>query len=203
MFCILHKIMFYIIGLGNPGEEYKNSRHNTGVLSVLHFAKKNDMKIFNADKKIRAIVSIGKIGKEKIMLILPQTFMNKSGLSAGVIVTSRKKAENLIVVYDDLDMPLGKFKISFGRGSGGHKGVESVARAVKTKDFIRVRVGIAPSTPSGKIKKPKGEKDTINFILGNFSKKEIDILKKVFKNITEALELIIKEGRAKAMNVYN
>jgi len=195
--------MFYIIGLGNPGEEYKNSRHNTGVLSVLHFAKKNDMKIFNADKKIRAIVSIGKIGKEKIMLILPQTFMNKSGLSAGVIVTSRKKAENLIVVYDDLDMPLGKFKISFGRGSGGHKGVESVARAVKTKDFIRVRVGIAPSTPSGKIKKPKGEKDTINFILGNFSKKEIDILKKVFKNITEALELIIKEGRAKAMNVYN
>ncbi|PIT96711.1 aminoacyl-tRNA hydrolase [Candidatus Campbellbacteria bacterium CG10_big_fil_rev_8_21_14_0_10_35_52] len=151
--------MFYIIGLGNPGEEYKNSRHNTGVLSVLHFAKKNDMKIFNADKKIRAIVSIGKIGKEKIMLILPQTFMNKSGLSAGVIVTSRKKAENLIVVYDDLDMPLGKFKISFGRGSGGHKGVESVARAVKTKDFIRVRVGIAPSTPSGKIKKPKGEKD--------------------------------------------
>jgi len=195
--------MFYIIGLGNPGEEYKNSRHNTGVLSVLHFAKKNDMKIFNADKKIRAIVSIGKIGKEKIMLILPQTFMNKSGLSAGVIVTSRKKAENLIVVYDDLDMPLGKFKISFGRGSGGHKGVESVARAVKTKDFIRVRVGIAPSTPSGKIKKPKGEKDIINFILGDFSKKEIDILKKVFKNITEALELIIKEGRAKAMNVYN
>ena len=203
MFCILRKIMFYIIGLGNPGEEYKNSRHNTGFLSVEHFAKKNDMKVFNADKRIKAIVSMGKIGKEKTMLILPQTFMNKSGLSAGKVIISGKKAENLIVIYDDLALPFGKFRISFGRGSGGHKGAESVARAVKTKDFIRVRIGIAQSTLSGKIKKMKSEKDIINFILGDFSKKEIFMLKTVFKNVTGALEIIIKEGRAKAMNIYN
>ena len=129
--------------------------------------------------------------------------MNKSGLSLKPIITSTKKAESLIVIYDDLDMPLGKFKISFGRGSGGHKGVESIARSIKTKDFIRIRVGIAPTTPSGKIKKPKGEQKIIDFILGDFKKPEIEKLKKVFKKVNEALEVIIEEGRSKAMNEFN
>jgi PTH1 family peptidyl-tRNA hydrolase len=129
--------------------------------------------------------------------------MNKSGLSLKPIIVSKKKAENLIVIYDDLDMPLGKIKISFGRGSGGHKGVESIARSIKTKEFIRIRVGIAPATPSGKIKKPKGEEKIIDFILGGFKKKETEMLKKVFKKVNEALEVIIKEGRQKAMNEFN
>jgi PTH1 family peptidyl-tRNA hydrolase len=195
--------MFYIVGLGNPGEEYENTRHNTGALAVESFAKKNKFESFDTDKKLRAFTSVGKIGKEKIQLILPQTFMNKSGLSLKPIIVSKKKAENLIVIYDDLDMPLGKIKISFGRGSGGHKGVESIARSIKTKEFIRIRVGIAPATPSGKIKKPKGEEKIIDFILGGFKKKETEMLKKVFKKVNEALEVIIKEGRQKAMNEFN
>ena len=85
--------------------------------------------------------------------------MNKSGLSLKSAITNKKKAENLVVIYDDLDIPLGKFKISYGRGSGGHKGVESIARSIKTKDFIRIRVGIAPATPSGKVKSPKASKN--------------------------------------------
>ena len=185
--------MFYIVGLGNPGEEYENSRHNTGALSVQSFAKKNKFVFFETEK----------MGKEKIMLILPQTFMNKSGLSLKPLITSKKKAENLVVIYDDLDMPLGKFKISFGRGSGGHKGVESIARSIKTKDFIRIRVGIAPATPSGKIKKPKGEQKILDFILGDFKKPELEKLKKVFKKVNEAIEVIVKDGRAKAMNEFN
>lgn len=195
--------MFYITGLGNPSEEYKNTRHNTGALAVEDFSKKNKLPLFEFDKKLKGLVSSGKVGKEKITLILPQTFMNKSGDSLKTIITNKKKAENLIVIYDDLDIPLGKFKISFGRGSGGHKGVESVVRSIKTKDFIRIRIGIVPSTPSGKLKKPVGEKKIIDFILGDFSKKEMDTLKKVFKNTNEAITAIIKDGRAKAMNRFN
>ncbi|HJL55802.1 MAG: aminoacyl-tRNA hydrolase [Candidatus Pacebacteria bacterium] len=191
--------MFYIVGLGNPREEYENTRHNTGALAVENFAKKSDFPAWNTDKKLSALVTESKVSK----LILPQTFMNKSGNSLKLLITSKKKAENLIVIYDDLDMPLGKLKISFGRGSGGHKGVESIVRAIKTKDFIRIRVGIAPATPSGKIKKPKGEKKIVDFILGNFSKKETETLKKVSGKVSEALEVIIKEGRAKAMNKFN
>jgi len=166
---------------------------------VENFAKKSDFPAWNTDKKLSALVTESKVSK----LILPQTFMNKSGNSLKLLITSKKKAENLIVIYDDLDMPLGKLKISFGRGSGGHKGVESIVRAIKTKDFIRIRVGIAPATPSGKIKKPKGEKKIVDFILGNFSKKETETLKKVSGKVSEALEVIIKEGRAKAMNKFN
>lgn len=195
--------MIYIAGLGNPGSEYKNSRHNTGALAVENFAKKNNLAFFDIDKKLNALVSVGKTGKEKIELILPQTFMNKSGNSLKPIITSKKKAENLIVVYDDLDMPLGKFKISFGRGSGGHKGIESITKAIKTKDFTRIRVGISPSTSRSEIKKPDGEQKIIDFILGDFSKKETEILKKVFRKTNEALETIIKEGRQKAMNNFN
>ena len=203
LFCGIYQFMFYIVGLGNPGEEYENSRHNTGALSVQSFAKKNDFSPWDTDKKLKALVSVDKIGKEKAELILPQTFMNKSGDSLKSLIISKKKAESLVVIYDDLDMPLGKFKISFGRGSGGHKGIESIARAIKTKDFIRIRIGISSSTPKGKIKKPKGEKKIIDFILGSFSKKETETLKKVFKKINEAISTIILEGRAKAMNKFN
>ncbi|MFQ5662039.1 MAG: aminoacyl-tRNA hydrolase [Candidatus Paceibacteria bacterium] len=185
--------MFYIVGLGNPGEEYENTRHNTGALIVENFANKNKFEAFKA----------GNIGKEKIELLMPQTFMNKSGTPLKPLITSKKKAENLIVIYDDLDIPLGKFKISFGRGSGGHKGIESIVRSIKTKDFIRIRVGISPVTPSGKIKKPKGEEKIKDFILGNFSKKETETFKKVLGKVNDALETIIKEGRAKAMNKFN
>lgn len=195
--------MFYITGLGNPFEEYKNTRHNTGALAVESFSKKNKFPLFEFDKKLKGLISLGKIGKEKVTLILPQTFMNKSGSSLKSFITNKKKVENLIVVYDDLDIPLGKFKISFGRGSGGHKGVESVVQAIKTKDFIRIRIGIASSTPTGKVKKPKGEQKIIDFILGDFKKQELEKLKKVFKTTNEVIETIIKEGRAKAMNKFN
>lgn len=195
--------MFYIIGLGNPGEEYKESRHNTGRIFVENFAKKNDFIAFEYSKKNNSLITEGKIRKEKVMIILPETFMNKSGSALKSIITSKKKAESLIVVYDDLDMPLGKLKISFGRGSGGHKGIESIARAIKTKDFVRIRVGISPTTSSGKIKKPKGESAIVDFIIGDFKKKELEIIKKTTKKVNSAIETIINEGRARAMNEFN
>lgn len=195
--------MYVIVGLGNPGVEYENSRHNTGRMLVEYFAKKQGFEAWNEDKKHKTLVSEGKVGKEKTILLLPETFMNKSGLSVKSFITSKKKAEQLVVIYDDLDLPLCKLKISFGRGSGGHKGIESVVRSIKTKDFIRIRVGITPTTPNGKLKKPKGDKKVHDFIIGVFKKAELEALKKVSKKVNFALETIILEGRQKAMNEFN
>ena len=195
--------MHYIVALGNPGEEYKNTRHNVGRIVLEEFFKKNDFSEWTLNKKLKALSSEGKIGKEKVLLIEPETFMNKSGLSLQPIITSKKKAEMLIVIHDDLDLPIGKFKISFNKSSGGHRGVESVIKAIKTEAFIRVRIGISPATPSGKLKKPKGEKEVGDFILGEFKKSEMETLKKISKKVATALEMIITEGREKAMGEFN
>lgn len=194
--------MHYIVGLGNPGEEYKLSRHNTGRIVLAEFIKTQKIEEPEFNKKLNALVAEGKIKKENFQIIMPETFMNKSGNSVKPLIKSKKGAENLIVVHDDLDIPLGKFKISFGKNSGGHKGVESIMRAVKTKDFIRIRVGISPSTPSGKIKKPEGKK-VIEHILGSFKSREIDILKKTSKKISLALESIILKELSRAMSAHN
>lgn len=195
--------MYVIVGLGNPGEEYELTRHNVGRIVLNSFAKKNVFSEWVSDKKTKALLSKGQMGKEKITLLEPETFMNKSGLSVKPLVTSVKKAEKLIVIYDDLDLAMGDFKISYNKNSGGHKGIESIIKTIKTKGFIRVRVGISPTTLSGKLKKPKGEDKVLNLIMKDFKKPDLDKLKKVSKEINEALEMIIKEGRARAMNKYN
>lgn len=183
--------MFAIIGLGNPGSEYENTRHNTGRMAVLIFAKKNDCDEIELDKKRKALKSECKIKKAVVLCLLPETFMNRSGNAAYAL-----KPKDVILLHDDLDLPLGTFKISYGRGSGGHKGVESMMRALKSKDFIRIRIGISPK------KKPEAKRIN-DFILKKFSPKETEILKKVFKKTSEAIEVAITDGLQKAMNLYN
>lgn len=195
---------YVLVGLGNPGVEYENSRHNTGRIILDSVAKRNKFTEFDKKKNINALVSDGKIGKDKVKIIFPETFMNKSGTSLKTLITSVKKAEKLIVVYDDLDLPLGEFKISFGRGSGGHKGIESVTRSVKTKNFLRIRVGISPAARGkAKVKKPKGEEKVIDFIMGSFKKNELDILESVSHQVDDALKVLISKGKDKAMNEFN
>jgi len=194
---------FVIAGLGNPGAEYIHTRHNAGRLAVEAFDNAQEFGGFVSDSKTKSDISKGKIGKHSVTLMLPNTFMNKSGTAVKGLVASVKAAENLVVVYDDIDLPFGSIKLSFSRGSGGHKGVESIIKAVKTKDFVRVRIGVAPTTPSGKIKKPQGEKKVHDFLLGEFKKKEEDAFKKIFKTTSAALEAIMTDGRIKAMNTFN
>jgi len=124
-------------------------------------------------------------------------------LSIKSLVSNKKQAEKLIVIYDDLDLALGEIKVSFNKGTGGHKGLESIVKTIKTKEFVRVRVGITPTTPSGKLKKPKGEQKVLDLLLKDFSKKDFEILKKTRTRIAKALDSIIIEGRAKAMNQFN
>ena len=176
--------MNIIFGLGNIGEEYKNTRHNAGVI------------ISNLVEK-----KIGDNKKYKFVEI--DNFMNNSGSTISYFVKNKKDLAHLIVIYDDIDLPLGKIKISFNRSSGGHNGVGNIIKVLKSEEFLRIRIGITPTTPTGKIKKPKGEDKILKFLLGEFKKEELDILKKVAKNVAEAIEVIEKESYQKAMTLYN
>ncbi len=182
--------MYYIVGLGNPGEKHKLNRHNAGRIVVQNFIKKEKFKDFEFNKKLNALISKGKYKKEKIITILPETFMNKSGFSLKPLIISKKKAKNLIVVHDDIDLGIGRFKISVGKNSGGHRGVESIIKNIKTKDFIRIRIGTSPVSLANKIKKPKGEK-LLDFLMDDFKPEEMEIIKKISKKIIAGLETII------------
>ncbi len=194
--------MSYIfLGLGNKGEEYENTRHNAGRIILELFVKKMGAE-WKMDKVLSAQKTKVEIGGKNTVLLLPELFMNVSGKSVAPLKLSEKKAAELVVLHDDVDLPVGSFKISFNRGSGGHKGVESVRRAIKTNAYIRIRIGICPTTPSGKMKKPSSEK-FLDFIVGDFKKDEMEKIKKASKEIFEALETIVLEGREMAMNKYN
>ena len=194
--------MRYIVGLGNPREEYEMTRHNAGRMAVLAFVKKEGIDPPEFDKKLKALVAKGEVGGEKIQIILPETFMNKSGDSLNPLALSVKKAENLVVVHDDIDLPLGKVKISFGKNSGGHKGVESVIKAVKTINFTRMRIGISSTHPKSLVKKPSGDK-FLDYIVGKFKPVEMAEMKKVAKKSAEALRVIVSDGTEKAMGEFN
>jgi PTH1 family peptidyl-tRNA hydrolase len=192
-----------IVGLGNPGEEYNATRHNTGRMAVEQLAKDNDFSPWKENSAAKATVAKGEAGKNAVTLVLPDTFMNKSGAAVLKFVKSMKAAEKMVVVYDDLDLAIGTMKVSYDRGSGGHKGIESIIRAVKTKKFTRVRIGISPATPSGKIKKPQGEDEVSEFILAKFKPADQTKLDIVFKKASEAIATIIAEGPGIAMNKFN
>jgi PTH1 family peptidyl-tRNA hydrolase len=174
-------MQWIIAGLGNPGVEYTGTRHNVG----------RDFLTALSDKI-----------PKKAKLVMPNVYMNNSGGPLRKLVPSKKAAERLIVVHDDLDLPLGKIKISYGSSAGGHNGVKSVIAALKTQYFIRIRIGISPSTPGGKLKKPDA-KDIVKFVLGTFKPTEQEKLKKVKKTVFEALEIILKDGVQQAMAKIN
>ncbi len=192
-----------IVGLGNPGGEYKNTRHNAGRLVLEEFRVAQNLPEREYKKTYQALVTKGEVGGKEVLLLEPETYMNDSGKSLVSLVKSKKQATQMIVIHDDIDLSLGTWKFSFNRGSGGQKGVESIAATLKTKEFIRVRVGILATTPTGKPKKPKGGEAVVKFVLGKFKEDEMVILKKVGKEITQALETLLTEGLDKAMNQWN
>ena len=195
--------MFTMVGLGNPGEEYKSTRHNTGRMILEWLAKKLVFSEWKEEGKLKALVATGKIGKAKVQFVLPNNFMNNSGKSVGPLIKSKKDLEKLVVIYDDLDLSIGSMKISFNKSSGGHNGLESIIKNVKSQEFVRIRVGISPHTPSGKIKKPSGEKPVIDFLMKDFKDSELADLKKLSKKIAEALECFVSDGKGKMMSLYN
>lgn len=188
--------MFLIVGLGNPGKKYQDTRHNIGFTTLVEFVKKNNFPDFQLSKKNGAEISENMLNNQKVVLIKPQTFMNNSGIVIKKIIRNLNfEVRNLIVVHDDIDLPLGKIRISKGRGAAGHKGVESIIKELGTKNFIRFRIGI--------INYKSGIKKTENFVLKKFTKKEEEVVKEVLEKTVEAIEFILKNGLEKAMSKFN
>jgi len=194
---------FIIVGLGNPGKEYEKTRHNAGRSAVALVAKQEGFDDFVFNKKANANVTKGVIGKEQATLVLPETFVNLSGKAVSAFIKSPKAAKNLLVVHDDLDLPLGTIKMVFGRGSGGHKGVESVMRAVKTKDFARIRIGISAAGKKNQAKKVEGEEKVIKHVIGKWKPGEEAVFKKVLKKVAEAIRMYATSGIESATQFAN
>lgn len=186
--------MILIVGLGNPGEKLKNTRHNIGREIAEALQKDAGLADFSFAKRWKAQIAEGKIDKEKIAILLPDTMMNKSGHAAGPTARFYKvKPKNIFIIHDDADIALGRAKLSWGKHSAGHKGVESVMRVLKTRDFWRFRIGIA-----GKRNIPAE-----NLVLKKFTPEETRTVKKIMKRTIAALNQAILQGPEKAMNEYN
>ncbi|WP_297286096.1 aminoacyl-tRNA hydrolase [uncultured Brachyspira sp.] len=183
-----------IIGLGNPGEEYKNHRHNIGFIIIDKLAQNLSLKFDNNKKK--SLFTRTKYNNTDIILLKPQTFMNLSGESAIYISKFfNVKTEDIIVVYDDMDIPFGTFRIKKGGSSGGHNGIKSLIAQLQTDDFIRVRVGIG---------RPSFGKKVNDYVLSSFSKSEREnIDNDLGENVIEAIKTILFESYTIAQNKYN
>ncbi|WP_295296010.1 aminoacyl-tRNA hydrolase [uncultured Brachyspira sp.] len=183
-----------IIGLGNPGEEYKNHRHNIGFIIIDKLAQNLSLKFDNNKKK--SLFTRTKLNNIDLILLKPQTFMNLSGESAIYISKFfNVKPEDIIVVYDDMDIPFGTFRIKKGGSSGGHNGIKSLIAQLQTDDFIRVRVGIG---------RPSFGKKVNDYVLSSFSKSEREnIDNDLGENVIEAIKTILFESYTIAQNKYN
>ncbi|MFH1837982.1 MAG: aminoacyl-tRNA hydrolase [Candidatus Kuenenbacteria bacterium] len=189
--------MKLIIGLGNPGKEYEKTRHNCGFMAIYNLQKtlNESFDDFKFNKKFDALISQGNFNGEKIILVMPQTFMNDSGKSVSALINYYKiNFEDLFVIHDDIDLLLGKIKISQNRSSGGQKGVQSIIDHLGTKNFIRFRIGI----------KSEGiMQNTYDFVLQKFTKDEQKIISESLQKINLAVKMVLEKGVTKAMNEYN
>ena len=186
--------MYIIAGLGNPGAKYSGSRHNTGFESVDILAE--NYKIAEDFEKHRAICGKGVIEGEKALILKPLTFMNLSGESVLEAVSYYKVnvQSELIVVYDDIDLDVGKMRIRKNGSAGGHNGMKNIVKLLGTEDFVRVRVGVGA--------KPAGW-DLADWVLGHFDADDAGIMKEMHSRAAEAVAYIIKDGPDKAMNRFN
>ncbi|MFT5849997.1 MAG: PTH1 family peptidyl-tRNA hydrolase [Patiriisocius sp.] len=193
--------MFYIVGLGNPGTEYENTRHNVGWMVLDYMVAQRGLPSAFPSSKFAGRISEGVLGGEEVTLLYPDTFMNKSGSAVKKLVPKGSEG-SLVVVYDDVDLPTGEIKISSGRGDGGHNGIKSIIASLGTKDFARVRVGIAPVSFFGATKRPKGAR-LPKHVLGDFKKREQKDVEQSLMYATKAVECLVSDGLEKTMNQYN
>lgn len=191
---------YVVLGLGNPGGEYAKTRHNAGRMTVELLQKELGFPEFTLRKTAQAYVSEGSYEGEKVILVIPDVYMNHSGKVAPSFIKSLAQAKKTVVIRDELDLPLGVLKMTtYGRGAGGHKGVESIMRALKTKEFAQIKIGISGSTAKGNVRKPKGEEGVVKHVIGKFKPDEEKVLKKVLKKASLATQFFILEGIEKAM----
>jgi len=189
--------MKLIVGLGNPGRSYAGNRHNIGFICLRHFARARGIKFDR--KKGLARIGTGAVAGNRVVLARPQTYMNNSGQSVSRLVREfAVNPKDLLVIHDDLDLPLAKIRISSGSGSGGHKGINSIIEELGTREFTRLRVGIGrPAQPN------PTEDDIISYVLSDFTAEEKEAISSVIPRVTEAILCLLTEGLTTAMNKFN
>jgi PTH1 family peptidyl-tRNA hydrolase len=183
-----------IVGLGNPGIEYQCTPHNLGFLAIDRIAGNLGVEVRN--RQCRALTARAVIGDQAVLLAKPETFMNLSGVSVRELLQEHdaKPESDLIVIQDELDFPLGTLRIHTRRSSAGHNGIESIIGALGTQDFLRIRIGVAPDRKVG---------DGAEYLLAPMRKAELTVVDGMLDTAEEAVKVILKEGRAAAMNRFN
>jgi len=183
-----------IVGLGNPGDEYRLTPHNLGFLVVDRIAGERGVEIRN--RQCRALTARIQVGDEPVLLVKPETYMNLSGLSVRELVAEyeAKPEADLIVIQDELDFPLGTLRIHTRRSSAGHNGIESIIGALGTQDFLRIRIGVAPE---------RRVEDGERYLLSPLRKAELAVVDGILDTAAEAVKVILLEGPAAAMNRFN
>ena len=186
--------MKLIVGLGNPGVEYQFTPHNLGFLAIDRIANEFGADVRN--RQARALTARAVIGSETVLLVKPETFMNLSGISVRELVSKHevRPEEDLIVIQDELDFPLGTLRLQRRRSSAGHNGIESIINALGTQDFLRIRMGVAPDH---KIE------DGMSYLLAPFRKAQLKVVDEMLDVAADAVKAILTDGAAAAMNRFN
>ena len=184
--------MYLIVGLGNPENEYSNTRHNMGFWTINEIAKKNNIEVNKS--KFKGLLGTGIIQRKKVLLLKPQTYMNLSGESIKEVLDFYQIEDEIIVIYDDIDTEKGSIRIRKKGGPGSHNGMKSIVENLQTTDFPRIRVGVG---------QPEFKNDMINYVIGKIPEEEKEILRQGVRKAAEAVEEVLKNGIDIAMNKYN
>lgn len=184
--------MYVICGLGNPGKKYENTRHNMGFITIDQLAEKHDIKVDRV--KFKALVGEGRIAGQRVLLVKPQTYMNLSGESVQEVMHFYKlDPEELIVIYDDLDLEVGALRLRKFGSAGTHNGMRSVVQHLNSDRFPRIRLGIGAN----------GKRDIIDHVIGGFTKEEVPVLREAVTKAVSCIECMLGEGIDRAMSQYN
>jgi PTH1 family peptidyl-tRNA hydrolase len=189
-----------IVGLGNPGFEYQFTPHNVGFLAIDRLAERCGVVVNN--RRSKALTASAHIAGRRVLLVKPETYMNLSGLSVGSLVREFEAdpERDVIVLYDDVALPLGSIRVRERGSSGGHNGVKSITGALGTPEWLRIRIGIAPDAPMAAESARQGRKD---YVLTPFRKSELAVLDTALDEVAVAVEVILAEGASVAMNRFN
>jgi len=191
--------MKIIIGLGNPGRGYEHNRHNVGFHCINHLGRKHSIQV--KKNRCQSQVGSGIIGEEDVLLVKPKTYVNRSGDAVSKLLKEYKaKPQDIIVICDDLNLPVGKLRIRPSGSAGGHNGLKSIITSIASEEFPRIRIGIGRPLSEGEL---RSDDAVIDHVLGDFPPDERDAVKQAIDRIAEVVECLITEGITSAMNEYN